>query len=90
MTFELTHPADALTFLRKDFPRATADFERGRDGKICGWWFRINKRSKQFCVLGENGGVNLFTVRLFRDGQVYARDRAKVKRELRALRGAAL
>ena len=68
------------------------EIERSRydDRDIIGYWFRLNKWSKFFLPLLSGGGVDLFRVRLFRDGAVYARDKAKAKRDAKRVRGSAL
>jgi hypothetical protein len=80
MTIEVTHPSDALAFLRREFPLAQLELDRSRDLTLCGYFFVINKRSKLFCPLLTGGGVDLRAVRLFRDGQAYARNKRAAKR----------
>ena len=83
MTTFRAHPQDALSFLWKEFPKATMELEKSHDGsRLIGYTFHIG-RSKHFQALEGSGGIDFERLRLFRDCAVYARDHAAYVRAKR-------
>jgi hypothetical protein len=75
---QVSRPQDALAFLRSEFPLANMQADRNPDGDIVAFTFIVG-RSRQFCPV-YGGGIDFRAVRLFRDCQVYARDKRAAKR----------
>lgn len=82
----ICHPQDALKLLWTEFPRATMTGERDYDySRFCGYSFQVG-RSKLFVATEANGGVDYDRVKLFLDGQVYARDKRALNRSAKRAR----
>lgn len=67
-------------------PHATMDTEMSTDRtRVLGYRFKVS-RSKHFAVATAQGGVDFERLRIWHDGQTYARDRRRWKAEAKRAR----